>query len=466
VKLAEISLIGRWSASHNSVAIILLRFFFRLLFNFVVRIILSTFGSFGDVHPYMAIALELKRRGHVPVIVTSELYRAKVEAEGLEFFAVRPDLPSPDEAGPIIEKVMAGSDGPRFLFEEILMPGLRGGYDDLTQAVQGADLMVSHAVSLAAPLVAAKTKIPWISSVLAPISFYSAHDLSVPPMHKLLFTLRFLGPKFLTLCRTIGVKVLDRWAAPYYELQQELGLPRGANPIIDAHSPRRVLALFSPLLGAPQPDWPQYTVQTGFCFYDKRGRVPGAGNESFEMLSPELEAFLQDGEAPIVFTLGSSAVFDPGRFYEESTRAAQLLGHRAVLLIGNETNQPKHLPDGVVAFDYAPYSQIFPRASAIVHQGGVGTTAQAMRAGKPMLIMPFAHDQPDHAYRMKKLGVGLGIARKNYHAKVVAQKLKWLLKNPSFSHYATQTGDAIRAENGTQTACDEIENFASKVLQG
>ncbi|HEY0074154.1 MAG TPA: nucleotide disphospho-sugar-binding domain-containing protein [Abditibacteriaceae bacterium] len=435
-----------------------------------MRIILSTFGSFGDVHPYMAIALELQRRGHVPVIATSELYRAKVEAEGLEFSAVRPDLPPPDEAGPIIEKVMAGAGGPRFLFEEILMPGLRGGYDDLTKAVQGADLMLSHVVSLAAPLVAAKTKIPWISSVLAPISFYSAYDLSVPPMHQSLFALRFLGPRFLTIARTIGVKTLNRWVAPYYELQRELGLPRGANPIIDAHSPRRVLALFSPLLGTPQPDWPPNTLQTGFCFYDKRGRmpggrVPGASDESFEMLSPELAAFLKNGEPPIVFTLGSSAVFDPGPFYEESARAAQLLGRRAVLLIGDETNKPKHLPDGVATFDYAPYSQIFPRACAIVHQGGVGTTAQAMRAGKPMLIVPFSHDQPDHAYRMKSLGVGLGIARENYHARVVAQKLKWLLGNPSFSHYAAQIGNAIRAENGTQTACDEIENFASKMLQ-
>lgn len=424
-----------------------------------VRIILSTFGSFGDVHPYMAIALELQRRGHVPVIATSELYRAKVEDEGLEFFAVRPDLPPPDEARPIIEKVMAGPGGPRYLFEEILMPGLRDGYADLTQAVQGADLMLSHSVSLAAPLVAAKTKVPWISSVLAPISFYSAYDLSVPPMYQPLFTLRFLGPGFLTLSRTIGVKILDRWAATYYELQRELGLPRGANPIVDAHSPHRVLALFSPLLGKPQPDWPPNTVQTGFCFYDKRGTMPDKSNDQSKALSPEWEQFLANGEAPIVFTLGTSAVFDPGPFYEESARAAQLLKRRAILLIGNEVNRPKNLPDGIAAFDYAPFSQIFPRACAIVHQGGVGTTAQAMRAGKPMLVMPFAHDQPDHAYRLKKLGIGLSIARQNYRAQSVALKLKWLLEKPGFSQRAAQIGRAVQAENGAARACDEIQNL-------
>ena len=424
-----------------------------------VRIVLSTFGSFGDVHPYMAIALELQRRGHVPVIATSETYRQKVIEAGLHFAPVRPDLPPPDEAGPIIEKVMAGPDGPRFLFEEILMPGLRGGYDDLTQAIQGADLMLSHVVSLAAPLVAAKTQVPWISSVLAPISFYSAYDVSVPPLYQPLFALRVVGPKFLSFSRTIGVNVLNRWVAPYYELQRELGLPRGANPIVDAHSPHRVLALFSPLLGTPQPDWPQNTVQTGFCFYDKRGRVPGVSQESFETLSPALEAFLQKGEAPIVFTLGSSAVFDPGPFFEESARAAQMLGRRAVLLIGTEENKPERLSTEVAAFNYAPFSQLFPHACAVVHQGGVGTTAQAMRAGMPMLVMPFSHDQPDHAYRMKKLGIGLGIARKNYRAEIVAQKLKWLLKNPAFARRAAAVGASIQAEDGVARACDEIENF-------
>jgi UDP:flavonoid glycosyltransferase YjiC (YdhE family) len=432
-----------------------------LLFNFVVRIVLSTFGSFGDLHPYMAIGLELQRRGHTPVIATSAMYREKVEAEGLEFFPVRPDLPPPDEVHDLIDKVMDGSKGPRYLFEEILMPGLRGGYDDLSQAVQGADLMLSHVVSLAAPLVAAKTQVPWISSVLAPISFYSTYDLSVPPLYQPLFALRFLGPRFLSLCRTVGVNVLNRWVAPYYELQREIGLRRGANPIVDAHSPHRVLALFSPLLGAPQPDWPPNTVQTGFCFYDKRGQMPGI--MPYAEGNAELQAFLNAGDAPIIFTLGSSAVhsIDAMQFMEQSWRAANLLNQRAILMTAGEPFLDKGIGKNILVCDYAPYSQIFPRTCAVVHQGGVGTTAQAMRAGKPMLIMPFSHDQPDHAYRMKKLGIGLGIARKNYRADIVAQKLKWLLQNPSFAGRAAKVGAGIQAEDGVARACDEIENFRS-----
>lgn len=428
-----------------------------------MRILLATFGSFGDVHPYMALALELQRRGHRPVIATSELYREKITSAGLEFTAVRPDLPPPDEAGPLIERVMAGADGPKNLFGEVLMPHLRGAYEDLLQATQEADILVGHVVPMAAPLVAEKTGMPWISTLLAPISFFSAHDPSMPPINQRLFILLSrLGPRVTQQLNKIGQRVVEKWVEPVYELRRELGLPRGEHPLFAGqHSPQRVLAMFSPLLGAPQPDWPPQTVQTGFCFYDKRGRVPGAGGEIKEAgsdaLSPELEAFLQAGEAPIVFTLGSSAVFNPGVFFEESARAAHKLKRRAVLLIGDKVNRPGNLPDGVDCFDYAPYSDIFPRAAAIVHQGGVGTTAQAMRAGKPMLIMPFSHDQPDHAYRMARLGIGRPIARKAYNAQNAARELGVLLSDNRYTERAAQVGVQVQSENGTARAADEIE---------
>src|SRR5439155_21778093 len=129
--------------------------------------------------------------------------------------------------------------------------------------------------------------------------------------------------------------------------------------------------------------------QCGFAFSDRKDsdRQDGAS------LDPDLAKFLDAGPPPIVFTLGSSAVFDARNFFRDSAAAAQSLGQRAVLLIGDEHNRPTPLPPEIVAFDYAPYSEILPRASVIVHQGGVGTTGQALRAGRPMLVMPYSHDQ-------------------------------------------------------------------------
>src|SRR5262249_29541061 len=149
-------------------------------------------------------------------------------------------------------------------------------------------------------------------------------------------------------------------------------------------------------------------IITGFTFFDQ---------DHEEEMPTELSHFLDEGSSPIVFTLGSSAVYDAGPFYEESAKAARQLGQRAVLLVGKDAgNGPASLPPGVVAFSYAPFSELFPRALAIVHQGGVGTTAQAMRAGRPMLVMPYGHDQPDNAARMVRLGIGRTISRRHYTA--------------------------------------------------
>ncbi len=178
-----------------------------------------------------------------------------------------------------------------------------------------------------------------------------------------------------------------------------------------------MLALFSRVLGEPQPDWPANTLITGFAFYD--------GDAGKTDLSPELEQFLAAGPPPLVFTLGSAAVMDAGDFYEQSAAGRELLAERAILLVGNE---PHNLPTpcsfrNICVAPYAPFSKIFPRASVIVHQGGVGTTAQALRAGRPMLVMPYSHDQPDNARRVRHLGVAKVIQRKNYIAETAAKKI-------------------------------------------
>ena len=140
-----------------------------------MRIVLNTFGSFGDIHPYMAIAMELKRRGHAPVIATMEVYREKVEGIGVEFVSVRPHIAQPKEQDPeLIEKIMEPKTGPRFLTEEVVFPAVRESYADLLPAVAGADLLVTHPAAPAGPLVGRKTGMPWISTVLAPLSFFSA----------------------------------------------------------------------------------------------------------------------------------------------------------------------------------------------------------------------------------------------------------------------------------------------------
>jgi UDP:flavonoid glycosyltransferase YjiC (YdhE family) len=248
--------------------------------------------------------------------------------------------------------------------------------------------------------------------------------------------------------------VTRSWPEPVYALRSELGLPRGRDPIFDAkHSDRLALALFSPAMGKPQPDWPRSVKTTGFAFYD------GTGDEG--RLSPELSAFLEAGPAPVVFTLGSAAVMNAGDFYEQSAEAAEMLGTRAVLLIGaDDRNLPKRrLPDSICVARYAPYSQIFPRASVIVHQGGIGTTAQALRAGRPMLVMPYSHDQPDNARRVRRLGLAEVLGRNRYKAKAAARLIEQLLREKSYEERAGAVAAQVTAENGAAAACDALESI-------
>ncbi|MBD0327015.1 MAG: glycosyltransferase [Pyrinomonadaceae bacterium] len=419
------------------------------------HIVLTTFGSFGDIHPYMAVALELKARGHRAVIATSDYYREKIDAAGIEFHAMRPDLPPLEEAPELIAKIMDVRTGAEFMFKELLTPQAHEAYEDLREATRHADLLLTHVATLTGPIVAQKTGIPWISSVLAPTSFFSIHDPLVPPLAPGIVHLLRLHPAIARQFGNLMKRMTVSWVENIYKLRAELGLPKGEHPIFEGqHSPTMVLAMFSKVLGEPQPDWPPHTLVTGFPFYDRKDETG---------MPPALRKFLDDGAAPIVFTLGSSAIFAAGDFYKESIAAARQLRRRAVLLIGDAVNMPAEpLPDDIVAFEYAPYSQILPRAAAIVHQGGVGTTGQALRAGVPMLVVPFNHDQPDNAMRIARLGVGRSLARKKYHARRVAAELDKLLSEPAYAQKAAEVGRIVKSEDGARVASDAIETALSK----
>lgn len=414
------------------------------------RIVLSTFGSYGDMHPYMAIAAELRARGHQPVIATSELYREKIRMAGFEFVPVRPHIAPPQEQdADMMANIMNPRSGSGFLLNELLFPAVRDGYDDLLTTVESADLLVTHPISFAGPLVTQMTGIPWVSTVLAPVSFFSAYDPPRPPFWQWMRHINILGPRFIAAF----LKQFKNFYKneEYEQFRKELGLPDRGSPIFEgAHAPALVLALFSRLFAQPQPDWPPQARITGFAFYD--------GDHELEMPA-ELMHFLDEGEAPIVFTLGTSAVWVADDFYRESITAAKLLGRRAVLLVGDERNQMATLPPGMIAVNYAPFKQLLARGCAMVHHGGVGTTSEGLRAGVPTLIVPFAFDQPDNAAHAARLGVSRTLPRAKYKARRVARELDILLTKADYKNTAHETGELLRHENGTVTACDLIEQF-------
>jgi rhamnosyltransferase subunit B len=418
-----------------------------------MRIVFSTYGTFGDVNPLIALSLELKRRGHIPVLAIPEMFRPKVEPLGIGFAPVRPEQDPNDTR--LIAMIYDIKHGTETGLRKFLFPSLRESYVDLMAAVEadgGADLLVTGELAYAGPIVAEKTGIPWASYVLAPFSFFSGYDPPVLPPYPMLAKLQGAIPPLGHVVARFARLVTRKWPEPVYELRRELGMAPGKDPIFDAkHSDRLVLALYSRVMGEPQPDWPPAVKISGFAFYD------GSGSEG--VLPPELADFLEKGSAPLVFTLGSAAVMHAGDFYEQSAEAAEQLGERAVLLIGaDDRNLPKRsLPETICVTRYAPYSKIFPRASAIIHQAGIGTTAQALRAGRPMLVMPYSHDQPDNARRVKRLGVAEILGRTQYGANAAARLIRQLLSDEAYRQRAGEVAEKVAAENGTVAACDALE---------
>jgi rhamnosyltransferase subunit B len=416
------------------------------------RIVMTTIGSLGDLHPYIALALEMKKRNLEPVIATSTMYQERVEALDIEFQPIRPTMPEPEtpEHKQMIDGVVDPNRGAEYLFKQMLVPAIRDMYQDLCAATVGADMLVTHPIVLAGPLVAQKEGIPWVSTVLAPASLWSAFDPWVAPNAPWIHSvLKAGGPIAARLYMKLVKSITNPWLKDVYSFRAQLGLERGEHPLFEGQfAPDLNLAMFSNVMCEAQSDWPTNTVITGFPFYDKKDNVP-----------PDIDLlrFLGRGPAPIVFTLGSAAVHLAGDFYRESIAAAKLLKRRAVLLVGNDQNRPTtHLPEDIIAVNYAPFGELLPRAAAMVHQGGVGTTGQGLRAGIPMLVVPFAHDQHDNGARVERLGVARNIARNDYKAERVATELKQLLALPSYARSAREVGSRVRTESGAATAVDLI----------
>ncbi len=416
----------------------------------MARIVFTAWGSLGDLHPFLALAIEMQRRGHSATVATLSSWRDNVERAGIEFRPMRPDV-SPDDPAirAVVRNILDPARGPDYLFNDVFAPAIEATYADTVAAVEGADLLVSHQLPQTAPIVAERTGIKWVSGVVAPFGFLSAFDPPTPPQAPAARRLIALHPAVGRAFNQLARAITNRWMAPLYRLRAQLGLPRGGHPLFEGqHSPACVLALFSEAFAARQPDYPPQTVMTGFPFYDSAPTRP---------LEPGLLEFLDAGDPPVVFTLGSSAVWIADDFYPVSIAAIRALGRRALLLVGENASALRaQVPANVGVFDYAPHTLVMPRASVIVHQGGIGTTGQALRSGRPTLVVPFGQDQPDNARRVVKLGVGRTIPRSRYTADRLIHELS-LLAAPAYEERARAVGARIAAERGVDTACDAIE---------
>jgi len=416
----------------------------------MAHLVLATLGSYGDLFPYITLGRALVARGHTVVLATSPSHEPIVTAAGLAFHALHPDIDVSDRV--LMQSLMGQLRGSERVVKMVLEM-TRQNYADLDAAVSNADFLLTHPLTFAGPLIARKRpSLKWASSVLAPLSFFSAYDPPLMPAAPWAFALlRLLGPGATRKANGAMKRITARWLGPLQELAGDIGLTLDAHPLFEGqHAKELVLGLYSAVLGPPQPDFPAETVITGFLFNDST--PPG-----LEASAEQARAFAAEGEPPIVVTLGSSAVrIDDGVFAETVAT-----GRRTIALVGPEPGAVERYRGmkHVLAIPYLPHYLVMPLASVIVHQGGVGTTGQALRAGRPAIVVPFSHDQPDNAARCARLGIAKVIPRARYNRRSAKAAIRELLGDPAYATRAAAVGASVRAERGAETACDAIEGL-------
>jgi len=418
------------------------------------HVVITVMGSLGDLHPMLALGCALQRRGHHVTVASARVYQERIEKAGLTFYRLRPEIDIDNQA--IYRYVFDMKWGPQRLFRNYVLPTLHETCTDLTPLLESADFLINATLILPGPILARKLNLPWASVTLQPFPYFSITDPSVLPFSPWLENATRWGPAFWRLMSATMRWGSSWWLKNFHLLRKNLAVPDYGHPLFEGqYSPYLNLALFSPHFARPQADWPLHTIATGFPFMDVL-------SHSIQDLPEPLQRFLEAGSPPIVFTLGSSAVRIADDFYNTAIRAMKRLNqgksepYRAIFLIGDNILD-EDLTGEMLVWDYVPYGQLFLHAACIVHQGGIGTTAQGMRAGKPMVIVPYGFDQPDNAARAQRLGIGVMLRKNKLNEKTLAQALQEVLTHPRYEEKANALSLKIQSENCFEIVYDTIQ---------
>jgi rhamnosyltransferase subunit B len=366
----------------------------------MANVALVGLGSAGDLHPLLAVGGHLRARGHRVVVLTNPRLAGWVAQAGLE---AEPVGRAEDyDAALRHPKLWHPVDGLGVLWRYLLRAALRPTFAVLERLHRSG-----RWIALASPA-AMGARVAQEALQLPLVTVYTAATMLRSTQHPLTLASwrvpRLLPRAALRLAwRALDQHKLQPLVLPALEeLRASQGLPPLAESVFGdwVHSPSAGVALFPSWFAPAASDWPRQVRQSGFVLYE---------GDTAQGLSPSLAEFLAAGSAPAVFAPGTGA-FAPGEFYRAAVQACLHTGRRGVLVGPVDAALADALPASVLAVPYAAFSLLLPSACALVHHGGIGSCAQALRAGIPQLVLPRAYDQFDNAMRVEHLGAGVALA--------------------------------------------------------
>jgi rhamnosyltransferase subunit B len=419
-----------------------------------IKVLILTNGTLGDLLPFLAIAKALQSRGHEITFASSAVYADHVAALGCRFIPVN----TPKQQLEILQDPLLWHPqrGFEVIFKHMQAQWLHWlkTFDLQSLALDQPTFIIAH--PLCVPFIdflrQPDSKFTVASVCLAPTGLFSGHD-----------------------CLTLGELNVPSWSPPGFNrwlfrlllrlfvhkhIVPALNRERGLLGLVPIQSffeyglarADLTLALFPASFGAPQVDWPTPLVQSGFLL-QAQGAAP---------LPEALQQFLNAGDAPLVFTPGSGHQH-AAQYFKIAQRVVQKLGRRAIFLTPHQAQIPRDLGENIFWQDFVPLQDLLPHSAMLIHHGGIGTTAEAMRCAAPQLVIPFAFDQFDNAARIKRLGIGDRLNARRLDLwflgeHLLTQKIKHL-STESIRSRCQQIAQTAKVAGSAFDLCENLEMF-------
>ncbi|MCO6046714.1 glycosyltransferase [Aeoliella sp. ICT_H6.2] len=417
-----------------------------------MHFIVTAIGSYGDVHPMVGVGKRLAERGHRVTIVTNPYFAPVVEAAGLDLASVL----STDDYLRLIEypHIWHPTKSVPYLFREAVVNLMRPLYALLEELyTPGETVVAAHTLDAASRVFRERTGARVATVTFAPQAIWSRHEppkLGAVPV----------GPDWPRWWNDIffwfgNRLVIDpSLAKPLNSWRRELDLPPVRRLFPDWwFAADTNVCLFPEWFGPVQPDWPRPVEAVGFPLWD-------AGDTT--ALPGDVQAFVAEGQPPLVFTPGTANT-QAADFFRVAVEVCQRLDRRGLLLTKFAGQVPNDLPPGVKHVEFVPLSRLLPSCAAFVHHGGIGSCSQGLAAGVPQLVRPMAFDQYDNVARLRRLGVAEQVVGQRFTAPRVAQAIERLIDSPAVAESCREHARRCQT-NGLDRACDLLEGVGQMRL--
>ncbi len=412
--------------------------------------ILVSFGSSGDILPFVFLGSLLKKQQHRVSFITSEYFKSVIEEQGIEHYSAG----TADEYLTLTshKNLFDTNKAFPYVIKNFVLKNMERAYYLIEKIGSNQSVIIAQSIAPGARIASVQFSIPLITLNLQPVAFWSYIQ---PPVFA---GLNLEANPFPTLnkpfLKLIHKYVIDKqFADGINPFLKRIGLPEQKDFFSKwFYSPDAVIGMFPNWFAEPATDWPRNTYLSGFIYNDEQAE-----------LNEEVTQFLNAGTSPIVFTAGS-AMQHAADFFRIAADSVENLGKRAIFISSFPEQFPKKKYDTILYYNAIPFGSLFTKVACVVHHGGIGTCIYAIKAGIPQIVVPFAHDQPDNAHRIEKLNLGLAIQPKQLTSKKLNENIL-KIENSTIRETCMQFSERINTDRDSGNLVKHIENVSNRFLK-